>query len=612
MTVGKLHPRVPLGRDESATSFLSRLARCNGVDSARRLCLDVGLDFQGVVDGRGDALSALAWMADAAQENVVAGAIVREGDAIFRLRDERLLKPALRRDKLHVCPACLSDDIAASGRAPEVAAYGRVHWLLGAIRTCPVHEMALVDAVAGATPSKLHDFALLMAPAVADLDGLAEHAARRAPSSLETYLLDRLAGVVGRSPWLDGLEFYAAAKTCEMVGAVAVHGRTPNLKLLTDDEWREAGAIGFGIAAGGETSIREFLADLQATFSYGRGGNDGPQATFGRLFQWIAFGAEDTSFDPVRDVVRRHVCETTPVGPGDVVLGQPVERRRIHSIRSASLEIGAHPKRLRKLLAAKALIADDHQSRPDNLVLFDAEAARDAMEAAVGLSLKEVESYLNAGRVQARLLAEHGFIRPLVAAGAPGIGENAFSRAELDAFLDRLLDGAEPMVEAVEPMADIPWAAKRACCSAAEVVRLILDRRLTRVGRLEGAGGYMSVLVDVEEIRRHVCGPALEGLTGRDLMRELRTNNRVVSALIAAGKLRATRAVNPVNRCPVDVVTCEELDRFRREYVSLTEMSEALGRHRRGVIAMMEERGVRPALDREAFGATFYRRAEVE
>jgi hypothetical protein len=92
----------------------------------------------------------------------------------------------------------------------------------------------------------------------------------------------------------------------------------------------------------------------------------------------------------------------------------------------------------------------------------------------------------------------------------------------------------------------------------------------------------------------------------------VRTNDKVVKALVDGGKLRTTRAINPINRCPVDVVTREELDRFRREYVSLTELSDALGRHRRGVIAMMEERGVRPALDRETYGAAFYRRAETE
>ena len=72
-----------------------------------------------------------------------------------------------------------------------------------------------------------------------------------------------------------------------------------------------AGAAGFEIAAGGPPAIGAFLTELQHTYPYGRSGLEGPQAVFGRLYQWLEFGAENPAYDPVRAVVvnagRRHV-----------------------------------------------------------------------------------------------------------------------------------------------------------------------------------------------------------------------------------------------------------------------------------------------------------------
>ena len=89
------------------------------------------------------------------------------------------------------------------------------------------------------------------------------------------------------------------------------------------------------------------------------------------------------AFDPVRDLMRAHILETTPVGPGAEVLGRPVERRILHSVHSASLETGAHPKRLRKLLAAAGLLSAGHEAEPNDRVLFGAEPARRVLEAVV-------------------------------------------------------------------------------------------------------------------------------------------------------------------------------------------------------------------------------------
>jgi hypothetical protein len=72
-----------------------------------------------------------------------------------------------------------------------------------------------------------------------------------------------------------------------------------------------------------------------------------------------------------------------------------------------------------------------------------------------------------------------------------------FAPEDLDAFLDRLLDGAKRVKVAKAGMVSIPEAARLAFCTSEEVVRLILDGKLAWKWRLAVERGYMSVLVKV-------------------------------------------------------------------------------------------------------------------
>jgi hypothetical protein len=111
-----------------------------------------------------------------------------------------------------------------------------------------------------------------------------------------------------------------------------------NLKRLTDDDWWHAGGAGFEIAAGGPETIGKFLTILQRTYPYGRSGNEGPQALFGRLYQALEFGHDDPAYDPVRKVLAEHIRTHLPLGPGETVFGIPVERPTLHSVRTLALE----------------------------------------------------------------------------------------------------------------------------------------------------------------------------------------------------------------------------------------------------------------------------------
>ena len=330
---------------------------------------------------------------------------------------------------------------------------------------------------------------------------------------------------------------------------------------------------------------------------------------FGRFYEWLAHENVDTVYDPVRDIVERHVVETMPIGPGETILGRKVTVRRIHSLHSASIEYGMHPKRLRKLLIADGLIRPEDAGRSDERVLLPVGAVSARLASLSDtLSLVRAGQYLNAPRPHERLLFDAGFIKPVVTGGTGVLKDHAIGRADLDDFIERLTASARPEVAGGLP---IPVAAKRANCSAMEIVGLLLDSRLPNVGIDGDTRGYLSVLVDPDEVKALVRREDHGGLPLRAVERRMSWSTKVVTALIDKGILPCTVAVNPVNRCPQRVVMETDLLEFDESFVSLHSLAKERGIYFQKLKAELVARGVEPDLAFADVPASFYRRADI-
>jgi TniQ len=603
--VKPLRHTVPLGAGETPASFASRTAALYGLP-AREFCLDFGTTFQKVVDGEPTAIAVVAAKGGIPAASLAEHAFIRGEKHRYVHRGEQLIRGGLRRQAIAVCPRCLAEDIAVSQSRPSLAPFGRAIWQIAAVKTCAAHGIALSIVIRDLTPGKLHDFAHHVAGVVSGLDRLVAEAVERPVSGLEAYVTGRLDAHAGPQ-LLDRLPLYVAIGACELFGAVATLGRTPDLKRLTDEQWHAAGGAGFEIFSSGEVGVADFLEGLWKSYPYSGAATEGAQAIFGRIYQALEYGREDPSYDGVRELVGDFIRTRFPVGAGDVVFGKPVERRTLHSVRTLSAETGLHPKRLRKLLAVAGTLPTDADGLADGNCLFDAEkgsmAAREA--AAATLSVRKTGEYLNAPRVQRDRLYRTGLIVPRVRGMDHGAADQ-FTPEDLDAFLDRLLDGAKPAKVAKAGQVNIPEAARLAFCMSEEVVRLILDGKLARKWRLRGERGYMSVLVDVDEVRSLVRGPDKGGFTGMEIKDKLSTTAKVAAALIKHGHLATITVVNPVNRCPTVVVPAVEVERFGKRYVSLFVLAKQQRRHFRAVKKDLDAAGIEPALDAKKVGATFY------
>lgn len=609
----RLRHTLPLGAGETPASFASRLAALNGL-SGRQFCMDMGTTFQKVVDGEPQAIGIVAFKSGADAGSLTENAFVKTAERRYLHRGQELSRDNLRRATVVICPKCLAQDLESGPRSrPQIAAWQRARWQIAALKTCAVHLTALVVVDKDMTPKTLHDWAHHVGKVLFELPRLVAQADTRPLTDFESYVLHRISGGPDRGCLVDTLPLHVAIAACELFGAVASFGRMPNLKTLTDEEWRQAGAAGFDILDGGKAGIDALLAQLQATYPYSGGATEGPQAVFGRIYQVLEFGREDSAYDPLRDLVGDFIRTRFPVGPGDVVFRKPVEIRLLHSIRTLSKEKGLHPKRLRKVLDASGLLPEGSDGLADGNCLFDAQRGlMVGSEASVAtLSVRKAGEYLGAPRVQRDMLYRSGLIVPRIPGGEHGAADQ-FAPEDLDGFLDRLLDGAVPVAVAGRDHFNIPTAARLACCSSVEVVQALLDGRLTRKAQLTSEHGYMSVLVDVEEVRALVRGADLGGLASQALAGRLRVADRVTRKLIAGGHLRTVIAINPVNRCPVTIVPTEDVERFEAEFVTLFALARQQGRHHLAVKKELDAAGVKPAIHSEKVGATIYRRRDVD
>lgn len=593
---------IPFQPGETPMSFASRLAARNGT-RARGLCHDFGLRFQGVVDGDPETLQGIAGLAGIDPAPLLANAFVKTGPLQWTFRGHVLHRTALRRERIAICPACALADIqAAPALRPPVASHGRAIWLLDVVRTCPEHRRPLVIASDDLQSSHLHDFAHHFAAVLPRLAKLAS-APRRDPGPLETYAVGRLHGRAA-SPLLDPMPLAAAVRLCETAGAVALFGPKVDLKALSGNDRHAAGGVGFTAISAGPDALPSFLDGLIAKVRP-RARQDGPGVAFGRLFDLFRVTRNEPEFDAVRGAARAYILENFPLDHTHKILGHAIERRRVHTLHTLAKETAVHPKTLRKHLRAAGLVTEAQMAMSDNNVRIEAGRAIEIARQLEGtLSLAEAMVHINAPRAQMDVLIKAGFITPQQRMTGFG-AQNRYAIADLDAFLARLRRKAQTAARPASSCA-IPTAAKRCCCSAAEIVRTIFDGKLRTFAG--GMRGYIGVMVDPTAVAKVLRRPEATGLSLRKAARELGTSDDALEALIAEKHIACFVGINPVNRCPQRLVAAAEIKRFKARYVSLWALSKERGVYIATLKTALDRAGVKPAFDPVKIGARFYLR----
>ncbi len=611
---GALWPSAKPEYDETPISNLARNALLNHQPYLTRFCTDMGIDKQSIADCVPGEIQAWANLLGVNPSSFEAGTIRRVSEQSYWYRGEKLVRTSLRRNIAQACPICLANDIAQSDLPAEVAVFGRAHWLIAPLRSCLKHGFELVEFPRG-RGVRLHDFASAVRPALQHLPRLIDEGRFREPTRFELYLGHRLSRVPHPpAPFLDRIEFHAVARICEMLGVVLSFGPHVNINTLTSQDRSRACEAGFEVAVQGEERIRKTFEDIKQSNKFPHSTYIGPQAVFGRFYQWLASstGAQHPGYGPIRHLLREYIVANFALSEGADVLGTPLPARRFHTIHSAGDELGIPPKKLKNALMALGNLPKHANQDEANRSLFDAIGNTEVLQIiSEALSMAQARKYLGVNPELMTSLHRSGFIKPFVRKNSQQkICNHLYSKCSLDQFLSDLYYNCQDSEISQRTATNLLKTAQKANRSQIEVIKLKLSGKLRNVWRRQNRTGIPSLLFDASEVCSLLHKPQNVHTVGQ-VAEILRSTRSVVRALIEEGIFSTNTIPHAVNSRSVVVIPAPEVAQFRREICTIFDLARETGVHYSRVKRAIQTTEIEPTLRSDRFTVDFYRRSEL-
>jgi hypothetical protein len=320
---GSLFPRLAFSPDETHASWAGRLAAFHIAGEVGEFLRDLRIPQSAFLNGHTEFVERLCHIADQEPKVVISRTILRRNPIQYSLNGEVFGSGMLVGKLTKFCPHCLLVD-DAKGSRPNVQRREQLAWRFRSVLVCPVHHVFLMEAPT--PPVWLPDLSSRVPLGSDIVKMLVDRSIPATPSPVQSYLLDRIAGVSGPE-WLDGQAIDQATRATEILGAVMQFGSRVSIGSLTIEDWHRAGHVGWASASKGEAGLREAFKVIQArepepiNARYRHPGNK-----FGALYRWLSLKTNYDDRGPIRDVLRDHIIETEALTTNRKILGKLVLR----------------------------------------------------------------------------------------------------------------------------------------------------------------------------------------------------------------------------------------------------------------------------------------------
>lgn len=509
------------------------------------------------------------------------------------------------------CPVCLLEDAKKAPNDPIPMMAMRGDWLLREVNVCCRHGHVLVPLWEHTRPVDRYDtranLRAILVPLLAGDLGVQ----RRPPSSYDLWL-DRRLQFGQDATWLATQGLYVSTTMCSLLGSTLAPRVSGEL-----DEVCASQQAGFAVLAEGVASYREVLRHLAMQ---SESSQFNPRRVFGRLYDVLGDNLRDDQFDLFRNVLRDCILDTWPLAEGDVVLGEPVQERTLHSVVTAAREFGVSASLLEKFVIEAGAIPDpDLDPRPPALRTFDARRYADLLaEIPTLVGPTEMQAAIGATKSQLRSLKEDGILKPRIArdkiASPWRIDDGLALLRELE-MLSVEIRKEEPGWE------DIQSASKRMRLKVGEIIEAA-RRTEIQLGRVLGTTGYRNFMVSKSEIdklardgslNRPGIGLVIDVIPASAFARSLGIRGEGwFRSLFEAGYARAKWMQHPINNVRILYVSGEDIDAFNQCFLTLSQMQIEFGLHRWTCAAKLKKAGVVAfSPDGRDFGP-IYERSKVE
>lgn len=305
---------------------------------------------------------------------------------------------SLRNPVVRGCMECLRDDIMMGNSArPLTSVVYRGHWQLRECFACLRHNCLLKTLWSEPLITRRYNIGLNMTELLPVLRAAGPEKSELHPTGFEHWLDSRLAGT-SSDRWLDQQCLHATITLAPLLGADLL-GLTSKWGSCVE-KMRLAQQAGYAVMVEGAATIVDALTELaQAKTS--------PDSAFKHLFYRLSSGhSPEPGFQPFRSILRDVCLKHWAYGEGVMLLGEPVQRREYHTLRSAAAEVGVSPKRMRIMLEASLFPLGDKKAVSIGR-LFTPEEVRKATAGAA--TLDGLDDYAeNARQAQSLASARQG------------------------------------------------------------------------------------------------------------------------------------------------------------------------------------------------------------
>lgn len=609
-----LNPSLPYDNAETTLSWVARLAAFHTGGDLMSFLHDIGIPYGDMLANRKHAIARLCDLTGEDHDLVSSNAISQVSQRRYTFGGHTFASEFLHGTNMMFCPACLALD-DEGGPNPAIQRRGLTIWTIRAVRTCPKHDLPLINRREAVWSDCLREMAIRVPERGPALAGLAAGLTPRKPSPLQNYCLDRLRGMAGPA-WMDGQGIESAFRATSLLGVVLAFGPKRKLNQLTEDEWDTAGRTGFQYSSRDENGIREALSILQARLSVGKQlsrSRSGLPMIFGQLYLWLSAPKNGKDSGPIRQLVREHILDTMEVHPDRVLLGEKVGVRRRHSVHSLATTTATHPTTIRNFLVTSGLIPKHAQKAVD--ATFDASEG-ERLVAMMKASVAQIHlpKVLNTTRGQVVQLIEGGILKKISSEkDGQGRQQTAVALDEVQRFLTALSHDAQKVETAPAGTFGIPETAQIAHVPTTTIVQLLLDGDLTLVYQLANVPGYGGIRLYPDEVKA-LAKPRDPGGVVR-LKRvpdRLKLSHATVKALIADKEGGPILQTVSLEGLPVVLVEVQMLDAFARNYVGFMSLSRKLSLNSYQLKRKLEVAGVQPIDDPVRLRERIYRREDVK
>jgi hypothetical protein len=581
------------------------LAAANGLD-VLAFSKDMGFSFKRVLNFEQSALEKLVDVSGISSkilDELISWSGKPAGDIRMHFRGELVPSRALRSPVVRGCPMCLLADLKSGQDAPLKTLTYRGDWQLKDFKVCIEHYVPLVPLWEESSLSKRWDFQarfsdLLTVPTLSQTKQSCCHV-----TGYDHWLHQRL--LTGKDDtWLRAHTVFATSRLCLHIGQQIISHDIPGPFRTTGGKRPEA--VGFDALRAGPSRLPELLNALIVAVP---DAGDGPKKAFGALYPMLNRDYADAKeFDAFRDVVRSCILDNWPHASGDVVLGQLVKDRTLHSVASAAQEIGVGDALLDRILTAKGVFSAD-DPRPATRKTFDAKQFQDLLQDIPHwVGPKAILNTLGATRAQFQRLVEHGLLTPTV--NDPTV-QARWRASQAQDLLDSLINASVNIPQNAVGWIPLHNAGGQVQGGLKSLIDKVLSGTLS-LGYLPDRQGYRSLMVPKSKaIALSAASPdvSFECLTAVAYARGIGLRQKgAFTAFVQDGNSPVTLVEHPTTKQPTYIMTDADIGAFEARFTTVTLLSTETSLHRNTIRHALKIAGIHPfTLNGRDYGGIYLR-----